>query len=260
VAAAPVLFIVTPTVLCFNFFGDGLRDAADPYAVWGPGIGIASHARLPLLSVPVNDREPTDSDSLWLTRATLLHRVRDPRDEASWTEFVRYYERFVYAIARRMNLNHHDAEEVVQTVILKLWKKIPEFEYDASKGRFRGWLCTVAGNEVKRLLRRRSAELHRLENRERDLEESYLNGIQVSELEAAAEKEWIVYIATLAWERVQPHFESHVLAAFERLSKGENAEAVARDLGIAPSSVYVYKKRVGDRLREEIRLLNNELD
>jgi peptide/nickel transport system permease protein len=26
----PVAFIVT-TVLCFNFLGDGLRDAADPY-------------------------------------------------------------------------------------------------------------------------------------------------------------------------------------------------------------------------------------
>ena len=28
---APVAFIVT-TVLCFNFLGDGLRDAADPYS------------------------------------------------------------------------------------------------------------------------------------------------------------------------------------------------------------------------------------
>ncbi len=27
----PVVFIVV-TVLCFNFSGDGLRDAADPYA------------------------------------------------------------------------------------------------------------------------------------------------------------------------------------------------------------------------------------
>jgi len=27
----PVAFIVL-TVLCFNFLGDGLRDAADPYA------------------------------------------------------------------------------------------------------------------------------------------------------------------------------------------------------------------------------------
>jgi peptide/nickel transport system permease protein len=27
----PVFFVVI-TVLCFNFFGDGLRDAADPYA------------------------------------------------------------------------------------------------------------------------------------------------------------------------------------------------------------------------------------
>jgi len=28
----PAFFVIT-TVLCFNFFGDGLRDAADPYAV-----------------------------------------------------------------------------------------------------------------------------------------------------------------------------------------------------------------------------------
>jgi peptide/nickel transport system permease protein len=28
---APVLPVVL-TVLCFNFFGDGLRDAADPYS------------------------------------------------------------------------------------------------------------------------------------------------------------------------------------------------------------------------------------
>ena len=28
---APVLFIIS-TVLCFNFVGDGLRDAADPYS------------------------------------------------------------------------------------------------------------------------------------------------------------------------------------------------------------------------------------
>ena len=27
----PVLFIIL-TVLCFNFFGDGMRDAANPYA------------------------------------------------------------------------------------------------------------------------------------------------------------------------------------------------------------------------------------
>jgi len=27
----PVVFIIL-TVLCFNFLGDGLRDAADPYA------------------------------------------------------------------------------------------------------------------------------------------------------------------------------------------------------------------------------------
>ena len=42
--------------------------------------------------------------------------------------------------------------------------------------------------------------------------------------------------------------------------RGATRTDVARALGLTASSVYVYKKRVQDRLREEIVRLNNELD
>ena len=195
-----------------------------------------------------------------LTRETLIRRVRRQRDQQAWGEFVKYYQGYVYGIARRMGLNHHDAEEVVQTVMLKCWQKLPEFEYDPRKGRFRGWLCTVAGNEVKMLLRRRSHGLDRLTPDQHAEVEGYLRQVDANPTEQLIEREWVTYITTLAWQRIQGEVGAKEQQAFELLSKGQPAEAVAQALALTVSSVYVYKKRVQDRLREEIVQLNNELD
>jgi RNA polymerase sigma factor (sigma-70 family) len=196
----------------------------------------------------------------WVTRETLIKRVRRQRDEAAWEEFVYYYRGYVYNIARRMGLTHHDAEEIVQTVMVKLWKTLPEFEYDDRKGRFRGWLCTVTGNEVKMLLRSRTTKINRLTPDEQHEVRQYLHRVQPEPSTALAEREWVRYVSALAWQRVGPEFSANEKAAFERMSKGEDVEVVAKALGLAPSSVYVYKKRVTDRLRQEIVRLNNELD
>ena len=195
-----------------------------------------------------------------LTRETLLRRVRRQRDQQAWEEFVHYYHGYVYGIARRMGLNHHDAEEVVQAVMLKCWQKLPEFEYDPRKGRFRGWLCTVAGNEVKMLLRRRSQGLNRLTPDQQAEVQGYLSQVDANPTEQLIEREWVTYITTLAWQRIQSDVGEKERQAFEMLSKGKPAETVAQALALTVSSVYVYKKRVQDRLREEIVELNNELD
>ena len=52
----------------------------------------------------------------WVTRETLIKRVRRQRDQAAWEEFVYYYRGYVYNIGRRMGLTHHDAEEVVRYI------------------------------------------------------------------------------------------------------------------------------------------------
>jgi RNA polymerase sigma factor (sigma-70 family) len=194
------------------------------------------------------------------TRESLIRRVRRQRDQQAWSEFVYYYRGYVYGIARRMGLTHHDAEEVVQTVMVKLWKTLPDFEYDERKGRFRGWLCTVAGNEVKMLLRSRAAKANRLTPEEQVEVQGYLHRVQPEPSAAVAEQEWIRYVTTLAWQRVGPDFTENEKTAFELMSKGVDVETIAKKLKLAPSSVYVYKKRVHDRLREELVRLNRELD
>ena len=57
-----------------------------------------------------------------------------------------------------MNLKHHECEDLSQTVLLKLWKSLPEFRYDKEKGRFRGWLCRITGNTVKSYFVKRNRE------------------------------------------------------------------------------------------------------
>jgi RNA polymerase sigma factor (sigma-70 family) len=199
------------------------------------------------------------AEDAWLTRETLLQRVRRQYDQVAWEEFVYYYRGYVYNIACRMGLSHHDAEEVVQTVMIQLWKKLPEFEYDSSKGRFRGWLCTVSGNEVKMLLRRKSRDIERMSPEEKEDLIQHLHKAE-SPSEDLAEQEWITYITSMAWNRVQEEFGANEKAAFEMVSKGSNVGEVSQKLGITTSSVYVYKKRVTDRLKQEIIRLNNDLD
>jgi RNA polymerase sigma factor (sigma-70 family) len=159
-----------------------------------------------------------------------------------------------------MGLRHHDAQEVGQNVMLQLWKKLPEFEYDARKGRFRSWLCTVTSNEVRMLVRRRSHDMERLTDAEREDLSRAIEIAQTTPPEDLAEREWVNYVTTMAWNRVQDHLGEKEKAVFEMVSKGTPVEEVSSALGIAASSVYVYKKRVKDLLTKEIMALNKDLD
>ena len=205
-------------------------------------------------------RQPLKVTDVQVTRETLLVRVRHQHDEAAWQEFVHYYRGFVFNIARSMGLSHHDAEEVVQTVMVQLWKKLPEFEYDSRKGRFRGWLCTVTANVVKTMIQRKSRDLDRLTPGEQEELASYLHEIKATPNDELAEQEWMGYIITLAWNKVQEELGANEKAAFEMVSQGVAVEEVSQRLGIATSSVYVYKKRVTDRLKLEVARLNEVLD
>jgi len=205
-------------------------------------------------------RQPLKVTDVQVTRETLLVRVRHQHDEAAWQEFVYYYQGFVFNIARRMGLNHHDAEEVVQTVMVQLWKKLPEFEYDSRKGRFRSWLCTVTANVVKTMIQRKSRDLDRLTPGEQEELASYLHEIKPTPSDELAEQEWMNYVITLAWKKVQEEFGANEKAAFEMVSQGMGVDEVSQRLGITTSSVYVYKKRVTDRLKLEVAQLNEVLD
>lgn len=183
------------------------------------------------------------------TRETLLMRLRHKRDDLSWEEFVTAYERYIYLLIRGMKMGHHDAEDLVQGVMLAIWQKIPEFEYNPDRSKFRTWICRITRNKVVDYIRSSTSESNKLNNFV--LEESSL-----PEIEQLAENEWKAHVTDKAWEIVQKSFQSNALDCFTLLKKGESVENIAQKLEISESSVYVYSKRVKDKLIREIRLLD----
>lgn len=178
-------------------------------------------------------------------------RIRSKQDDLSWEEFTAAYERYIYLVIRGMNVGHHDAEDLVQSVMLAIWQKIPEFDYHPSRSKFRTWLCRITRNKVVDYIRSATSESRKIDGVQ-------IDEVSFPEIEAIAEKEWKAHITDSAWGNLQSEFNESTLKCFELMQNGGIAKEVAVELEISESSVYVFFKRVKDRFIKEVRRLDVE--
>ena len=73
------------------------------------------------------------------TPGSLLERLRRSPEPDSWARFVQLYAPLIYSWARRANVPHQEAADLVQEVLTLLVEKLPNFVYDRNKS-FRRWL------------------------------------------------------------------------------------------------------------------------
>ncbi len=64
------------------------------------------------------------------TRHSLLNRLKDWGDQASWQDFLDTYWRLIYNVAVKAGLADTEAEEVVQETVIAVAKKNAEFKAD----------------------------------------------------------------------------------------------------------------------------------
>lgn len=191
------------------------------------------------------------------TRQTLLLKIRNQHDDAAWQDFIQFYRPYIYRVVQNLkNINVNDREDIIQEVMLIAWKKLPDFDYNPSKGRFRSWLCTVAQRTAYAFWNKRNKGEFFEEAENSDQLQHGIN----PEIEKISQNEWEKHIADLAWESIASKFDPNVLEAFKRLASGEKGEVVANELKLSQNSVYVYKKRVLAALQKEITYLDDELN
>jgi RNA polymerase sigma-70 factor (ECF subfamily) len=184
------------------------------------------------------------------TRSSLIRRVRDPADAASWGEFVALYEPLLLGYVRSRGLQEHDARDVVQDIFTRLYRALPTFELDRQRGRFRTWLWQVTMSAI--------ADWARQRRRQTEAEDEWRQ--RADDLDAAKNQEpddeWIKeyqqrvlgFVLERVCEQAQPRtwtcFEQHILL-------GRPSAEVAAELGMTANAVYVNASRMLARVREQ---------
>ena len=56
---------------------------------------------------------------VYKTRQSLLMRLKNTHDEASWEEFVATYRNYIMTIISNLQVNQHDAEDLTARVFFR---------------------------------------------------------------------------------------------------------------------------------------------
>ena len=186
------------------------------------------------------------------TSASLLLRVRNPRDSEAWRTFEGIYRPLVLRYCVRRGLQEADAADVAQEVLARVANAIRGFDYSPERGRFRAWLGTITIHQVQTLQSRAGR---------RPLTGADPAGPAVlSDPDPVWMAEFTEHILAVACERIRGEFEPETWAAFDAvwLRKEKPAE-IAQRLGIALHAIYVNKSRVLKRLEAEVLHLAEDM-
>jgi RNA polymerase sigma factor (sigma-70 family) len=188
------------------------------------------------------------------TSPTLLGRIcQSPTDQAAWSRFVDQYGGRIYRWCRSWGLQDADAQDVTQTVLVKLAEKMRTFEYDPTR-RFRGWLKTLAHHAWRNYVEnRRRPGQGSGDSQTGDLLEEVAGPDDLArQLEEAFDHE----VLEQAMIRVRLRVRRRTWDAFRLTAlEGQKAAAVAEQLQMKVAHVFVAKSEVRQLLAEEVARL-----
>jgi RNA polymerase sigma-70 factor (ECF subfamily) len=224
---------------------DGARGAGD--AVEAPAQG--------------SDRLVTFPRTLLMTMRTttstsLLHGLRQSGNDAIWSEYVGRYRPLIVGFARRLDVPEPDAEDIAQVTLMEFAAAFTAGHYDRGRGRLRSWLFGIARNQVsswRRRAPRMDLPLSRAFSGDPGVEESKSHDDLLEEL---WDREWRSAVLRDCLQQVRAEVEPQTYEAFCRFAIADRpAEEVATELGMTRNAVFLAKRRVLQRARQILPLM-----
>ena len=196
------------------------------------------------------------------TRPSLLNRLKNLDDQASWQEFFNTYAKLIYGVATKAGLSDAEAQDVVQETIIVAARKLPGFNYDPAIGSFKSWLLLITRRRIEKQLKKRlpaHAAHGRPDETQRTATVERIPDPAGFDLAAAWDAEWERNLAAAALARVRRQVKPKQFQMFDLyVLKEWPVKDVARALDVSVTHVYVNKHRVAALLKKEVKDLERK--
>ena len=198
------------------------------------------------------------------TRRSLIDRLRNLEDQASWREFFNTYWKLIYSVALKAGLTEDEAEEVVQETVITVVKQIDSFAYDPNVSTFKHWLLHKTEWRIIDQIRKRPPDFlvrarRRADDTARTPTVERVPDPASLRLEAVWDEEWEKNLIDAAMERIKSrvkveHYQIFYLSAVKKMP----ARKVAELIGVNVAQVYLVKHRLAGQVKREIDRLKRK--
>lgn len=191
------------------------------------------------------------------TNESLIIQVRDPADRDAWERFEQVYRPVIFRIARAKGLQHSDALDLVQQVMMSVSEAIPRYKKRSDGTPFRNWLSRITRNAILRALSRGPRDRGSGGTQILDvLREVPCPDPSIDEL---IEVEYQRELYAKAAQAVQLEVTESTWLAFEMtVLQSRTIEQAAQSLRLSTGSIYAARSRVIRRLRDTVEQLGFE--
>lgn len=185
------------------------------------------------------------------TRLSLLIRVRDSGDQASWQEFYQLYHPLLLRFVKARGIsNDNDADDIVQELLISLVRRLRDLDFDKQRGKFRTYLWQSAHNGIIDWIRknRRHQNLQSLDcdsrveelkqQSQEDPGQEFVDDLR-RQILATALPRLRAEVKPEVWDR----FDLHYL-------QGLSAKSVGERLGCSEGAVFTSVHRLRERLKD----------
>jgi len=194
------------------------------------------------------------SDELIPTRKSLIDRLANGQDQASWQEFFDTYWKFIYGIARKSQLADAEAQDVVQDTLVTVAKLMPNFKYDPAVGEFKGWLATITRSRIVDQVRKRGKHVPLQPIDDNSTNSNDVVDKATQQFDKLWDAEWNQNVLEVAKARVRRRVDPQQYQLFDYyVTKDWPAQKVADHFGVHVDHVYMAKHRVSEKICEEIK-------